>query len=539
MLLSRFSLPGSEGLRNKESRQRWENIVPWRVRGSYATNHLVSVRHFGSSITDEEAIKERKAAEERFMRHESIEDASQNRALLPKTLSWNTVARALIGNSVITLLKFGVFIQTGSAAMLSEAVHTLADSGNQMLLLKGLQQASQTPDKRFQYGYGKASFFWALVSALGMFWTGAGVSLGHGLYTLIHPPELFEISREMLGVLFVSFLVDGFVLGKTLKEVAASKPANISMMNHFMNIRDPFVLAVLFEDAAACTGVVFAGTGILLSQLYGDVSYDTLAGIGVGMLLASVAIKLVEINYRFLVGQAVDEEIVSDIRNMLRNRPAINAVYDVQSQWLGPHAFAFKAECDFNGYVLARRLEDLYVPLFIEAVAHRTDKSDPAGRDDKRKYDLETVMAWMAEDVTRLIEQEVKQVELLIRQKHPMAAFIELEPDSKKSFLRASDGRAWRENDPMSPLARESSARLSRAYSAIQDYELARSHSSVAELTGALTESGEGKEPRDALKAEAAKTVTTLLRDILKDAVEKKKAIENETTSSRNKEGSS
>lgn len=386
-------------------------------------------------------LREQRAAEERSRKHETAEDESQERALIPQNLSWKAVSRALIGNGVITTLKFGVFLQTGSSAMLSEAVHTLADSGNQMLLLKGLQQASQTPDRRYQYGYGKASFYWGLVSALGMFWSGAGVACAHGVYTLMHPPQVFELSNEMVAVLGFSFLVDGFVLTKTVKDVAKTRPSGVSLWKHLRSVRDPFVLAVLFEDTAACAGVAIAGIGIILTKIYDDVFYDTFAGITVGLLLASVAGKLISINRNFLLGHAVDEDIINDIRNILHSRPTIDTVNDVQSQWIGPYAFAFKAECDFNGYHLAKKLEDPYVPLFIEAVNNQTSK-------DPTNVDLRTVMAWMAEDVTRLIEQEIKQVENLIRKKHPMAAFIELEPDSKVSFLRASDGKAWTEEDP-------------------------------------------------------------------------------------------
>lgn len=417
----------------------------------------------------------RDAAEERSRLHERNEDDLQTQALLPKQLSWKAVSRALAGNAVIATMKFGVFLQTGSAGMLSEAIHTLADAGNQALLLKGLNQASQTPDKRYQYGYGKASFFWALVSALGMFWTGAGVSLGHGVYTLMHPPEALEVSREMIAVLAGSFLVDGFVLVTTLRDVMRTKPAQVGYYKHLTKIRDPFVLAVLFEDAAACTGVALCATGIVLTQHYNDVSFDTLAGISVGLLLVSVAGRLVSINRSFLLGQAVDDEIVQDIRQLLKNRPAISAVHDVQSQWIGPSAFAFKAECDFNGQEIAKRLEELYIPLFITAVDARghdqvesiestftTDVGDES--DPHHQPTVEIVMAWMAEDVTRLIEQEVKEVETLIRIKHPQAAFIELEPDSKKSFLRASDGKVW-STRPTSPLLlsarRAMSARIS------------------------------------------------------------------------------
>jgi len=332
-------------------------------------------------------------------------------------LSWTTVRRALIGNSVITLLKFGVWFQTGSSAMLSEAIHTLADSGNQALLLAGLHQSSNAPDGRFQYGYGRAAFFWALVSALGMFWTGAGVTVFHGGYNLLHPEaHSVEMSPSLWGVLGISFLVDGWVLMTTLKELRASKPEGISLLRYLRKVRDPFVLAVVMEDFTACTGVLIATAGLGMTYMTGNPYYDAISSIGIGGLLGVVALQLVRTNQQYLLGQAVDKETLLAIRELLYERPAVEAVYGVQSQWVGPSTFSYKAEVDFDGTYLAARLENKYAPLFQTA----TDRED-----------VEVLMSWYAEDVTRLVELEVRQIEKAIRVRYPAAAFIELEPDSK------------------------------------------------------------------------------------------------------------
>lgn len=219
-------------------------------------------------------------------------------------LSWDTVKRALIGNVFITVFKFGVFAQTGSSAMLSEAIHTLADSGNQVLLLMGLQQASSAPDFRHQYGYGRAAFFWALVSALGMFATGAGVALWHGGNQLLYPPALYEVPMSMWAVLSMSFLVDGWVLTKTLQEIYAIKPRDMGIVAYLRKQRDPFVLAVVMEDFAACTGVLIAAAGIGLTHVTGEVFWDSAASVGVGALLGAVAIRLVRMNQQFLLGHS-------------------------------------------------------------------------------------------------------------------------------------------------------------------------------------------------------------------------------------------
>lgn len=125
-------------------------------------------------------------------------------------LSTTTVWRALAGNSIITVLKFAVWWRSGSSAMLSEALHSLADSGNQALLAIGLKQAHLKADRAHPYGYGRAAYFWALVSALGMFWAGAGASILHGVHSLIHPPASVGIQADAMLVLAGSFAVDGW-----------------------------------------------------------------------------------------------------------------------------------------------------------------------------------------------------------------------------------------------------------------------------------------------------------------------------------------
>ncbi|GBG27689.1 Zinc transporter 9 [Hondaea fermentalgiana] len=338
-------------------------------------------------------------------------------------LNWKTVQRALVGNSFITLLKFGVWWQTGSAAMLSEAIHTLADSGNQALLLAGLHQSSNAPDGRFQYGYGRAAFFWALVSALGMFWTGAGVAIFHGGYNLLHPEShAVETSLALWGVLGVSFLVDGWVLRMTLKELYETKPADKPFWKYVWSIRDPFIMAVIMEDMTACTGVILATLGVGATHYTGVVYWDAMASLGIGALLGLVALQLVRMNQQFLLGHAIDHETLSGIRKILVRRPSVEAVYGVQSQWVGPSTFSYKAEVDFDGTYLAAHLEDKYAPLFMTAT---------------EREDIEVLMSWYAEDVTRLVEREVRDIEVAIRKKYPAAAFIELEPDSKYSDVEA------------------------------------------------------------------------------------------------------
>ena len=333
------------------------------------------------------------------------------------------VRLALAGNTCITLAKGAVWLSTGSTAMLSEAIHSLVDSGNQALLLIGLKDMERATDKKHPYGYGKSVYFWSLVSALGTFWGGACVSGFTSTMDIINPKLVVEaVGMETWGVLGISFLIDGLVLSKTVSSLYSNKREGESLLAHLKKIRDPTTLAVLMEDGAACLGVAIAVCGIGASQATGMVVFDGIAGIGVSALLGIVGFNLARLNQKYLLGQAVDVDISQGIRAMLTKRPSIDEVHDEQSQWIGPYAFAYKAEVDFDGTFLAAKLLPRYQSEFM----------------GKRKLsgdEVKLLLAWYAEDVMRTVEQEVKDAEAEIKRAYPEALFIELEPDSSRKFI--------------------------------------------------------------------------------------------------------
>lgn len=246
------------------------------------------------------------------------------------------VKLALGGNLLITVAKTVAWGMTGSSAMLSEAVHSLVDTGNQALLLIGIMSAENAPDRFHQYGYGKSIYFWSLISALGTFWFGAGISGFHSLGTLLQPHVALEsIGYEVYGVLALSFAVDGTVFLKTLRSLLQTKSPNISLLGHIRSIRDPTTMAVLLEDGASCLGIMIATLGIGVSQAFTMPVFDSLAGLSVAGILGALGIYLARLNQRYLLGQAVDSDIVSGVSNILIARPAIEEVHSVQSQWIG------------------------------------------------------------------------------------------------------------------------------------------------------------------------------------------------------------
>jgi len=340
-----------------------------------------------------------------------------------------TVRRALIGNLFITAIKLAAFLHSGSSALKAEFVHSVVDCGNQSLLLLGLRDSGNKADRAHPYGYGKSIYFWALVSALGTFFLGAGISMTQSIPELIYGHALQEITWHVWGVLGVSFAVDGYVFTKTMLEVKESMPANSpasALFRQIYRLRDPAILAILLEDGAACLGILIAFSGLALTHALSNPVYDAAAGVAISALLAAMGIVLVRVNHRFLLGQAVDYEIVKGIEKILLDRISIDHVHSVQSQWTGPETFSYKAEVDFDGTFLAAKLMPRYQQEFAEARA-------------TLDQDLRVLLSWYAEDVMRTVEREVRDIEADIRKQYPGAQFIELEPMSKDADRYAID----------------------------------------------------------------------------------------------------
>ena len=230
----------------------------------------------------------------------------------------------------------------------------------------------------------------------------------------------------MWAVLALSFIVDGYVLGKTIQEIRETQPKGTSFIEHCKKIRDPATLAVLLEDGAATAGIVICIAGIGASHVTGVPLFDGLAGVGISFLLGAVGLLLVRVNHRFLLGQGVDRDITEGIEKIIMGRRSIDNVASIQSQWTGPETFSFKAEVDFDGTFLAAQLMPRYQGEFQKAY-------------DDLDQELEVLLCWYAEDVMRAVEREVRHIEAKIRQKYPGAEYIELEPMSKDADRFAID----------------------------------------------------------------------------------------------------
>ena len=327
-----------------------------------------------------------------------------------------SVVAGISANSLVSIAKLIGFAYSGSGAMLSEAIHSIADTTNQALLLLGLKQSEREADAAHPEGYGRERFFWGLVSALGIFFLGAGVTLYHGVHALLHPEPSTHGAVTWVVLTFAVVLEGGALAVAVRGLYKDAAKAGITPMRYFKEGRDPTLSAILAEDAAAVLGLLMAIAGIALEQATGSPIWDAAATLSIGILLALVAIFLIRANRTFLLTKAVDNVSQAAIEDVLSERGAVEEVKRLQAVITAMGEYRVSAELDFDGKVLAQRVLDTKDP---DALAE-------ALSDDEQR------MPWLegfAEEVVEVLNQEIDAVEREIRARVPEATQIDLETD--------------------------------------------------------------------------------------------------------------
>jgi cation diffusion facilitator family transporter len=251
-------------------------------------------------------------------------------------------------NIGVALAKAVAGVISGSAAMLSEAAHSLADTVTEALLFTALRRGARRPDPRHPFGHGKESFFWALTAALGTLVAGAGFAVTHGYQTIRQGEELGD---ELVSyvVLVVASVMESISLGRGFRQLnAAARSWYTTRRLYLRRTPDTTLIAVLLEDSAALIGLLLAALGLALTQLTGDAVWDGIASIAIGLLLATIAIALAKANASLLVGRAVSPRLQAAIIAELAELPAVRRVLNVTTMHLGTHSVLVAAEIDFG-----------------------------------------------------------------------------------------------------------------------------------------------------------------------------------------------
>jgi cation diffusion facilitator family transporter len=275
--------------------------------------------------------------------------------------SKTVIYAALAGNTLIAVTKFVAAALTGSAAMVSEGIHSLVDTGNQALLLLGLRQARKPPDERFPFGHGKEVYFWSFVVAILIFGLGAGISIYEGVSHLLEPQALRNPLVNYV-VLAFALLFEGAAWTFAFREFRKTK-GKLGWLRAVQASKDPTVLVVLFEDSAAMLGLLIALIGVGLTQATGDPLYDAAASIGIGLVLAVTAAWLASETKGLLIGERARPDVVEDIRRICRDLDKVERVNEVLTMHMGPEYVLATLSLEFADQLtiteLERTIEDL------------------------------------------------------------------------------------------------------------------------------------------------------------------------------------
>lgn len=269
--------------------------------------------------------------------------------------SRKVIYAALAGNCLIAMTKVVAAFITGSSAMLSEAVHSGADTGNQILLLYGLRRAKMPADNEFPFGHGKEIYFWSFVVAIVLFAGGAGLSVYKGIAQLVSPVPVRH-SYINYGVIGLALVFEGISWYIALTEFAKSK-GTWGYIQAIHRGKDPSIFIVLLEDSAAIVGLVVAFTGILLSHVTGIPAYDAAAAVIIGLILAGTAILLASETKGLLIGESANKEVVQGIRDIASSYKEIKQVNEVLTMHMGPDFILVNISVDFVDPILATAVE--------------------------------------------------------------------------------------------------------------------------------------------------------------------------------------
>ena len=297
--------------------------------------------------------------------------------------SKKVIYAALIGNALIAVTKFIAAFLTRSSAMFSEGIHSVVDTGNQVLLLFGLRQSKKPADERFPFGHGKEIYFWSFIVAILIFAVGAGISVYEGVKHLLHPRPI-ESPHINYIVLALAMVFEGGAWFFAWKEFRKVK-GGYGYIQAVQRGKDPSMFVVLFEDTAAMLGLIVAFLGVLLGQITGNLYFDGGASVVIGVILGATAIWLAYETHGLLIGERANPEVAEKIREIVARQDSITLVNELATMHMGPEYILVNLSVDFSGDASADDVEGVVGQLdrelkealprvkrvFVEAEARR------------------------------------------------------------------------------------------------------------------------------------------------------------------------
>jgi len=303
--------------------------------------------------------------------------------------SRKAIFAAFFANLGIAIAKFAGFLITGSASLLAETVHSVADTGNQGLLFLGGKRAQKEESQTHPFGYGRERYFWAFAVALVLFSMGGMFALYEGIEKLRHPHEIENVPVA-LTILVLAFVLEGFSLRTAIKESAHVKGPRTSWWTFIRTTKQPELPVVLLEDIGAETGLIIAIGGVLMSEATGNPRWDAAGSTAIGVLLIIIAIILVIEMKSLLIGEAAGDDVRAAIINSIESSDHVDQLIHIRTEHIGPDEILVGAKVEFASTLSADQLVDAInttedsirenVPsvtvIYLEPDLHRTDHPD-------------------------------------------------------------------------------------------------------------------------------------------------------------------
>ena len=256
-----------------------------------------------------------------------------------------TIYAAMAANFAIAVTKFFAASATGSSAMLSEGIHSVVDTGNELLLLLGIRLSKRPADDTHPFGYGQELYFWTLIVSLFIFAIGGGMSIYEGINHVRYPEPLTDPFWSY-AVLGSAVIFEGYSWNVALQEFLATKNED-SFWEAIRASKDPTIFTILFEDTAALIGLFVAFIGVFSGHLLGNVYLDGVASIIIGVILCGVALLLAAESKGLLIGEGADAQTVAGIRKITNEDPAVDEVLRVLTLHFGPQEILLNLEIKF------------------------------------------------------------------------------------------------------------------------------------------------------------------------------------------------
>ncbi|WP_106477228.1 cation diffusion facilitator family transporter [Phytohalomonas tamaricis] len=275
--------------------------------------------------------------------------------------SKGVIFAAMGGNLLVAVTKFVAAGMTGSSAMLSEGIHSVVDTGNQVLLLLGMHRAKRPASPQFPFGHGKEVYFWSFVVALLIFAIGSGVSLYEGVIHILDPEPITSPLVNYI-VLGLGILFEGASWAFALNQFRKTK-GKWGYVEAVHRAKDPSMFVVVFEDSAALLGLLVALLGVFLSQWTGNPLFDGLASVVIGLILGGTAIWLAIETKGLLIGESANQRVVEGIRTSAGKAEGVEKVNEVLTMHMGPNFILVNLSVRFARSTTAERIEHSIVEL--------------------------------------------------------------------------------------------------------------------------------------------------------------------------------